>query len=142
MWRGKMWRGQMWRGLATVVLGLQVALGLFLASAGAEGLPSLNAEPSCRAAADAAAMGSIAGGNVRDLDSCMRDENEARDQLGKEWAEFSASDQQRCTSETKTGGSPSYVELLVCLEMIRDAKTPGTDTGPAPAPTTSPGRKH
>jgi hypothetical protein len=52
----------------------------------------------------------------------MRDENEACDQLAKEWAQFSPGDQQRCTSITKTGGIPSYVELLVCLEMIRDAR--------------------
>jgi hypothetical protein len=117
----------MWRLIATIVFASQAALA-------AEGPPNLNAEPSCRAAADAAAMGSIGGGgNVRDLASCMRDENEARDQLGKEWAQFSPSEQQRCTSETKMGGSPSYVELLVCLEMIRDAKNPGGSTSPGGA---------
>ena len=84
-------------------------------------VPKLNVEPSCRAAADAAKMGALAGANTRDLNSCMRDENEAKDALAKEWHEFSASDQQRCVRETTTGGSPSYVELLVCLEMIRDA---------------------
>jgi len=115
----------MWRLIATMVLGSQVAL------AAAEGPPNLNAEPSCRAAADAAAMGSLGGGNVRDLASCMRDENEARDQLGKEWSQFTPGDQQRCASETRMGGSPSYVELLVCLEMIRDAKNPSMQPEPA-----------
>lgn len=123
----------MWRFMATVMLGAQVAL------ATAAGVPNLNPEPSCRAAADTAAMGTIAGGNVRDLASCMRDENEARDQLAKEWAQFSISDQERCTSETKTGGSPSYVELLVCLEMIRDAKNPGGVTS-APTPSATGGK--
>ena len=117
----------MWRFMAAMVLAVQVTL------VAAAGIPNLNPEPSCRAAADSAAMGTIAGGNVRDLASCMRDENEARDQLAKEWAEFSPSDQERCTSETKTGGSPSFVELLVCLEMIRDAKNPSGQT-PAPTP--------
>ena len=117
----------MWRLMAMMVLGSQVAL------AATEGPPNLNAEPSCRAAADAAAMGSLGGGNVRDLASCMRDENEARDQLGKEWTQFLPGEQQRCTSETKMGGSPSYVELLVCLEMIRDAKNPSTPSDPASA---------
>jgi hypothetical protein len=37
-------------------------------------------------------------------------------------AQFSPPDQQRSTSETKTGGIPRYVELLVYLEMIGDAK--------------------
>jgi hypothetical protein len=67
-------------------------------------------------------MEQVPGSNVRDVASCMRDENDARDQLAKEWAQFSPSDHQLCRSETKTGGVPSYVELLVCLEMIRDAK--------------------
>jgi hypothetical protein len=89
--------------------------------AAAEGVPKLNVEPSCRAAADAAAMGALPGANMRDLDSCMRDEDEARDTLAKEWAQFSGQDKRRCVSETQTGGTPSYVELLVCLEMIRDA---------------------
>jgi hypothetical protein len=118
----------MWRFIATVALGSLVTL------ASAEGVPNLNVEPSCRAAADSAAMGSIAGGNVRDLASCMRDENEARDQLAKEWSQFLPSERERCTSETKTGGSPSYVELLVCLEMIRDAKNPSGPATPTPAP--------
>jgi hypothetical protein len=115
----------MWQFMAAMMLSSQVTL------VAAEGPPKLNAEPSCRAAADSAAMGSLGGGNVRDLASCMRDENEARDQLGKEWAQFSPDDQQRCTSETRMGGSPSYVELLVCLEMIRDAKNPSMSSEPA-----------
>jgi hypothetical protein len=118
----------MWRFIATMVLGSQVTL------AAAEAVPNLNVEPSCRAAADSAAMGTIAGANVRDLASCMRDENEARDQLAKEWSQFLPGERERCTSETKTGGSPSYVELLVCLEMIRDAKNPSGPAVPAPAP--------
>jgi hypothetical protein len=123
----------MWRFIATVVLGSLVTL------AAAESVPSLNVEPSCRAAADSAAMGSVAGGNVRDLASCMRDENEARDQLAKEWSQFPPNERERCTSETKTGGSPSYVELLVCLEMIRDAKNPtGVVTPTAPGMTGRP----
>jgi hypothetical protein len=100
------------------------ALGVWLhapLAAGADGVPKLNAEPSCRAAADAAAMGALPGANMRDLASCMRDEDEARDTLSNEWVQFSERDKQRCVSETQTGGSPSYVELLVCLEMIRDA---------------------
>jgi hypothetical protein len=93
-------------------------------------VPKLNVEPSCRAAADAAAMGALPGANTRDLGSCMRDENEARDTLAKEWSQFAAKDQQRCVRETQIGGSPSYVELLVCLEMIRDAGQDPLPMGP------------
>ena len=99
----------------------------------ADGVPTLNVEPSCRAAADAAAMGALAGANTRDVASCMRDESEARDTLVQEWAQFATPDQRRCVSETQTGGSPSYVELLTCLEMIRDAGQDPLPIGPRPA---------
>ena len=76
-------------------------------------------------------MGALAGANTRDLASCMRDEDEARDTLAKEWTQFAAQDQRRCVGETQTGGSPSYVELLVCLEMIRDAGQDPLPVGPS-----------
>ena len=126
--------------VATAGLGSQTVW----AAAKANGPPNLDVKPSCEAAADRTSMEQVPGGsNVRDVASCMRDENEARDQLAKEWAQFSPGDQQRCTSITKTGGIPSYVELIVCLEMIRDAKgynarAPATATAPATAPTTAP----
>ena len=118
--------------VATAGLGSQTVW----AAAKANGPPNLDVKPSCEAAADRTSMEQVPGGsNVRDVASCMRDENEARDQLAKEWAQFSPGDQQRCTSITKTGGIPSYVELIVCLEMIRDAKSYN-----AAAPTTSSGQ--
>ena len=124
---------------ATVGLGSQALWAK--ANARANGPPTLNVKPSCDAAADRTSMEQTAGSNVRDVASCMRDENEARDQLAKEWAQFPSGDQRSCTSITKTGGIPSYVELLVCLEMDRDAKgynapIPTTATAPATAPTT------
>jgi len=109
-----------------------------LGGRGGGGPPSLNVKPSCEAAADRTAMEQTPGTNVRDVASCMRDENEARDQLAKEWAQFSRGDQQNCTSITTTGGIPSYVELLVCLEMIRDAK--GYNNGAATTPSRPQGK--
>jgi hypothetical protein len=111
---------------ATMVLVAAIGLGSQAASAAADGPPILNVEPSCEAAARRAAI--TPGSSARDAASCKRDENKARGQLAKEWRQFTPSDQQLCTSETKTGGTPSYVELLVCLEMIREAKSEGTPT--------------
>ena len=58
----------------------------------------------------------------RTTESCLNDEKAARDQLVKEWGTYSAADKDHCLSMVSTGGSPSYVELLSCLEMSRDAK--------------------
>jgi hypothetical protein len=123
--------------IAMMVLVAMVGLGSEAAavkanSSKANGPPNLNVKPSCEAVADRTAMSQMPGTNVRDVASCMRDENEARDQLAKEWAQYSPAEQQLCTSVTKTGGIPSYVELLVCLEMNREAKS-YNETAPTPS---------
>jgi len=81
----------------------------------ADTVPKLNYEPSCKAAVATAAIGS------RDESACKRDEEAARAKLEQVWSQFKADDQQRCVRLTSLGGSPSYVELLTCLEMSRDA---------------------
>jgi hypothetical protein len=53
---------------------------------------------------------------------CTQDEGKARDQVQDEWSQFAAADKATCTKTTSTDGTPSYVELLTCLEMARDAK--------------------
>jgi hypothetical protein len=78
--------------------------------------PNLNVEPSCREAAS----GSI--GIKQDMSVCLDDEKSARAQIVKEWDQFAATDRTSCTRLSTTGGSPTYTELLVCLEMARDAR--------------------
>jgi hypothetical protein len=107
--------------VAVALLIATVGLGSQATSAAAKGPPTLNVKPSCEAAAAHAAE--IHGSHVRTVEGCMRSEHEARDQLAKEWPQHSRDDQQRCTSVTKTGGIPSYVELLGCLERHRDVKS-------------------
>ena len=36
---------------------------------------------------------------------------------------------ERCVTTTETGGDPSYVEVLVCLQMGRDAAQMGDPLG-------------
>jgi len=49
-------------------------------------------------------------------------EKGAREQLVKEWSGFASDDRSLCTRLSGTGGAPTYTELLVCLEMARDAR--------------------
>jgi hypothetical protein len=51
----------------------------------------------------------------------LADEKSARAELEKQWSQFSPALRQRCVDTTETGGNPSYVEVLVCLQMGRDA---------------------
>jgi hypothetical protein len=83
----------------------------------ADDVPKLNYEPSCRAAVATAAIAS------RDLESCKKDEEQARTSLTKVWTKFSADQRGHCVRLTSLGGPPSYVELLTCLEMARDSST-------------------
>ncbi|HEY2136688.1 MAG TPA: hypothetical protein VGH49_12415 [Xanthobacteraceae bacterium] len=109
-----------------------LVLGSSLITVAADTVPTLKVEASCKAAG---IDGMITG---RTADSCMNDERSARDDLTKSWSSFSASDKTHCLSMVSTGGSPSYVELLSCLEMSRDAKLISKGQAPAQMPTRKP----
>jgi hypothetical protein len=53
--------------------------------------------------------------------TCLEDERAAGDDLMKEWGQFPAQDKAMYTDQSKNY-HPSYVELLTCLEIARDAK--------------------
>ena len=97
--------------LIAIALGSQAALAL------ADSPPKLNVGPSC----DAAARGAIVIG--RDKEACLGDERAAEDVLIKNWGQYNSADKVQCIGNVKTGGPASYVELLSCLEIMRDAKT-------------------
>ena len=62
------------------------------------------------------------GGSQAVQQQCATDEADARDQLQGEWVQFKLKDRNLCIGETSTDGTPSYVELLTCLEMERDVE--------------------
>jgi hypothetical protein len=98
-------------------------------------VPDLNFESICR---DRAAENL---GVKDDSAVCMKDENEARDQLAKKWNEFASADRTRCVRMSTTERTASYIEVLTCLEMNRDAKKlrQGADAGiAAPEPAAGP----
>jgi hypothetical protein len=80
----------------------------------ADRVPTFDVGPGCRAS------GEIVGVTI---DGCFNDEKAAREQLVKEWAQFSGSAKTSCTDQTEYY-LPSYVELLSCLEIFRDANKP------------------
>jgi hypothetical protein len=65
----------------------------------------------------------IEGGPSVDLSLCTRDEAAALRQLQEAWTQYAGADRKDCTAEATTGDFASYVELLTCLEMARDAKS-------------------
>jgi hypothetical protein len=92
---------------------------LLLATTGiavAQGVPTIDIAPSCRAAA----KGSV--GMQQDYDSCQKSEQAARDILVQQWSTFLAADRGSCYRLTTSGTPGTYTELLTCLEMKRDAR--------------------
>ncbi len=85
-------------------------IALVLLAAGA--LPTFNVEPSCRAAQAAA----LAGDGARVYGSCLSSERAARDQLKLGWGKIPVADRASCSEESAVV-SPSYVELLTCVEL-------------------------
>ncbi len=80
------------------------------------GPPTLQVEPSC----EAAGRGAVVLG--RNKEACLADETTAQDTLKQNWSKYSAVDKTQCVGMAKTGGPASYVELLSCLEIMRDAR--------------------
>lgn len=83
----------------------------------ADDVPQLNIEPSCRAAVAGAAV------KGRDENACKRAEQDARGKLQQQWGEFNADQRAHCVRLSTLGGSPSYVELLTCLELAKQSAT-------------------
>lgn len=99
--------------------------------------PRLDVAVSCEAAA------AVAVSAGRDKEACLSDEQEAKVQLDKDWPaavradndkhktrkpankagsedEYEGADTSLCFGNVKTGGPPSYVELLSCLNVRKD----------------------
>ena len=99
--------------LPALLLGSQVVLA-------ADRVPQFNTSLSCRSAGASSVMGPASG--TRNEASCEQDERDARDKLEQEWTTFAVAERERCTRIATLGGSPSYVELLTCLEIAKAAK--------------------
>lgn len=88
--------------------------GVFLVSpAAAQQLPRLDVEATCRAAPRLLAE------DANPFEGCMRDERDAERQLQGMWSGAAAAHRETCAGEAQIGGSPSYVDMLTCLQMAQ-----------------------
>jgi len=82
----------------------------------ADTVPKFDVERTCR---PAAAAGILPG---RDSSACQRDENDARSKLEQDWTQYTAAQRNQCCGFAGLDRAPSYVELLTCLEIAKQAK--------------------
>jgi hypothetical protein len=95
-----------------------IALGSQLVIAVSDRLPVFDVARSCKL--DLAATAGLS--NTQSIQACIRDEQGARTQLGRQWSTFPASSKAECIPQESVGGTPSYVSLQVCLQMNRWAR--------------------
>jgi hypothetical protein len=89
------------------------AASLAASAAWAADVPTLDVTPTCRPIANDRSF-------AIDTDRCLKTERKAREQLTREWTNYTEADRSQCTQTATMGGLPSYVELITCLEMKRD----------------------
>ena len=99
-------------GVLALLFASVFAPSVVVAQAG--GVPNLEFAQGCR---------NTASGDAAVLNTCMRDEQRARQKLTAEWETFPHGDRTECTALAKLGPVlQSYVELITCLEMAKDAR--------------------
>ena len=81
----------------------------------ADTVPAWNFEPSCRGGMD------VGSNQTQRFQKCMSEEAAARTKLQGSWTKYPAADRTVCADTAKLG-TPSYVELLTCLEMALEVK--------------------
>ena len=81
------------------------------------GVPHWDVSSSCRAAAKVAYTEDAAAREK----SCMEGENRTREKLVADWSTFPAAERTRCIKSIEWF-SPTYTELIACLEMYGDVK--------------------
>jgi hypothetical protein len=90
-----------------------IFLGSQLLTAVADGVPTIDVQKTCRAAANVTSNVT----SQRDVEICASSEQKAREQMVKDWSQYAASDKVRCVQAGPKVYLPSYIEWLTCLEM-------------------------
>jgi hypothetical protein len=101
---------------------MAVAAAIILSAASASaakdgGPPTIDIQKTCRENVNE--LRNVFGSEIgQDMSVCLMDEQEARDQLVKDWANYPAIAKERCVQPKEY--LPGYVEWQACLELTRD----------------------
>jgi len=96
-----------------------IVLGTHLVITVADGVPKFDIARQCRL--DSTQAFDLSAGLNETVKRCVADEQRALTQLQTQWSQFRESNKAQCTEETNIGGTSSYVDLLTCLELAKEA---------------------
>ena len=105
-----------------IALSAAIILGVILGAASASlakdsGPPTIDIQTTCRESSNA--LVDLTGNSSQDsFNSCMNDEQMAREQIVKDWATYPALAKTQCVQPKEY--LPGYVEWQSCIEMTRD----------------------
>jgi hypothetical protein len=111
-------------------------LGAQLTTSAADSLPKIGSEKLCKARAAEDRMRKFA--ELQSVDDCVREQNDARERLGPAWSATERAVRTRCKAQSIALGMLSYVDLLICIQMVEDLKSPSPGSNSADPP--SPGK--
>ena len=112
--------------IAFISIAFLSQIGSPLVMVAGDRVPVINVEKTCKDSATADKEGNIDLG--QSVGDCMRDENDAKQQVNAVWSTYPAPVRERCTQEATLLGEGSYVDLLTCMQMSDPAKlTPTMD---------------
>ena len=97
-----------------------IVLGTQLVMTVADGVPKFDIAHGCRL--DSTQAFDLSTGQNETVKKCVADEHQALTQLQTQWPQYREPDKAQCTEETNIGGTPSYVDLLTCLQAAKLAR--------------------
>ena len=97
-----------------------IVLGTQLVMTVADGVPKFDIARQCRL--DSTQAFDLSAGLNETVKRCVADEQQAMTQLQTQWSQFLGSERAQCTEEANIGGTPSYVDLLTCLQAAKLAR--------------------
>ena len=117
---------------AAALLALSLGAPAFAAE---PGVPRLDVGPTCRPlnASDKSIQ--------IDTERCLKTEQETREQLVRQWADFPPADRALCIQTATLTSMASYVDLITCLEMKRDVAKLPADRGLRTRPSSLPAKQ-
>jgi len=97
-----------------------IVLGTQLVMTVADGVPKFDIARGCRL--DSTQAFDLSAGLNETGKKCVADEQQALAQRQTQWSQFRSSDEAQGIEETNIGGTPSYADLLTCLQLAKEAR--------------------